>query len=89
MKFLSGGKLQMNKRIFVPNSNKEEKIILPVISTFIEYSFDNIKDDQLLKLLNPTSDEHASKEYRLHIGPQIIRNVLINSIQNYEDSKND
>ena len=55
----------------------------------IEYSFDNIKDDQLLKLLNPTSDEHASKEYRLHIGPQIIRNVLINSIQNYEDSKND
>ena len=31
----------------------------------------------------------ASKEYRLHIGPQIIRNVLINSIQNYKDKKND
>ncbi|MDC0227223.1 FAD binding domain-containing protein [Alphaproteobacteria bacterium] len=55
----------------------------------IEYSFTNIKDDQLLLLLDPTSDEHASKEYRLHIGPQIIRNVLINSIQNYKDKKND
>jgi len=55
----------------------------------IEYSFTNIKDDQLLLLLDPTSDEHASKEYRLHIGPQIIRNVLNNSIQNYKDKKND
>jgi carbon-monoxide dehydrogenase medium subunit len=55
----------------------------------IEYNFDNIKNDQFLSLLNPTSDEHASMEYRLHIGPQIIRNVLINSIQNYKDNKND
>ena len=55
----------------------------------IEYSFTNIKDDQLLLLLDPTSDEHASNEYRSHIGPQIIRNVLINSIQNYKDKKND
>ena len=55
----------------------------------IEYNFDNIKNDQFLSLLNPTSDEHASMEYRLHIGPQVIRNVLINSIQNYKDNKND
>ena len=55
----------------------------------IEYDFDNIKNDQFLSLLDPTSDEHASMEYRLHIGPQIIRNVLINSIQNYKDNKND
>ena len=55
----------------------------------IEYNFDNIKNDQFLSLLDPTSDEHASMEYRLHIGPQIIRNVLINSIQNYKDNKND
>ena len=55
----------------------------------IEYNFENIKNDQFLSLLNPTSDEHASMEYRLHIGPQIIRNVLINSIQNYKDNKND
>ena len=55
----------------------------------IECNFDNIKNDQFLSLLNPTSDEHASMEYRLHIGPQIIRNVLINSIQNYKDNKND
>ena len=55
----------------------------------IESNFDNIKNDQFLSLLDPTSDEHASMEYRLHIGPQIIRNVLINSIQNYKDNKND
>ena len=55
----------------------------------IEYNFDNIKNDQFLSLLDPTSDEHASMEYKLHIGPQIIRNVLINSIQNYKDNKND
>ena len=55
----------------------------------IEYNFDNIKNDQFLSLLDPTSDEHASMEYRLHIGPQIIRNVLINSIKNYKDNKND
>ena len=55
----------------------------------IEYDFDNIKNDQFLSLLDPTSDEHASMEYRLHIGPQVIRNVLINSIQNYKDNKND
>ena len=55
----------------------------------IEYNFDNIKNDQFLSLLDPTSDEHASMEYRLYIGPQIIRNVLINSIQNYKDNKND
>jgi carbon-monoxide dehydrogenase medium subunit len=55
----------------------------------IEYDFDNIKNDQFLSLLDPTSDEHASMEYRLHIGPQIIRNVLINSIKNYKDNKND
>ena len=55
----------------------------------IEYNFDNIKNDQFLSLLNPTSDEHASTEYRSYIGPQIIRNVLINSIQNYKDNKND
>ena len=54
----------------------------------IESNFD-IKDDQFLSLLDPTSDEHASMEYRLHIGPQVIRNVLINSIQNYKDNKND
>ena len=45
MKFLSGGKLQMNKRIFVPNSNKEEKITLPVISTFIEHKSTKILFD--------------------------------------------
>ena len=55
----------------------------------IESNFDNIKNDQFLSLLDPTSDEHASMEYRLHIGPQVIRNVLINSIQNYKDNKND
>jgi len=55
----------------------------------IESNFDNIKNDQFLLLLDPTSDEHASMEYRLHIGPQVIRNVLINSIQNYKDNKND
>ena len=55
----------------------------------IESNFDNIKNDQFLSLLDPTSDEHASMEYRLHIGPQVIRNVLINSIQNYKDKKND
>ena len=55
----------------------------------IKYNFDNIKNDQFLSLLDPTSDEHASMEYRLHIGPQVIRNVLINSIQNYKDNKND
>ena len=55
----------------------------------IEYDFDNIKNDQFLSLLDPASDEHASMEYRLHIGPQIIRNVLINSIQNYKDNNND
>ena len=55
----------------------------------IESNFDNIKNDQFLSLLDPTSDEHASMEYRLHIGPQVIRNVLINSIQNYIDNKND
>ena len=55
----------------------------------IESNFDNIKNDQFLSLLDPTSDEHASMEYKLHIGPQIIRNVLINSIQNYKDNKND
>ena len=55
----------------------------------IESNFDNIKNDQFLSLLDPTSDEHASMEYRLHIGPQIIRNVLINSIKNYKDNKND
>ena len=54
----------------------------------IESNFD-IKNDQFLSLLDPTSDEHASMEYRLHIGPQVIRNVLINSIQNYKDNKND
>ena len=55
----------------------------------IESNFNNIKNDQFLSLLDPTSDEHASMEYRLHIGPQVIRNVLINSIQNYKDNKND
>ena len=55
----------------------------------IESNFDNINNDQFLSLLDPTSDEHASMEYRLHIGPQVIRNVLINSIQNYKDNKND
>lgn len=55
----------------------------------IESNFDNIKNDQFLSLLDPTSDEHASMEYRLYIGPQVIRNVLINSIQNYKDNKND
>ena len=55
----------------------------------IESNFDNIKNDQFLSLLDPTSDEHASMEYRLHVGPQVIRNVLINSIQNYIDNKND
>ena len=55
----------------------------------IESNFDNIKNDQFLSLLDPTSDEHASMEYRLHIGPQVMRNVLINSIQNYKDNKND
>ena len=55
----------------------------------IESNFDNIKNDQFLSLLDPTSDEHASMEYRLHIGPQVIRNVLMNSIQNYIDNKND
>ena len=55
----------------------------------IESNFDNIKNDQFLSLLDPTSDEHASMEYRLHIGPQVIRNVLISSIQNYKDNKND
>ena len=55
----------------------------------IEYDFDNIKNHQFLSLLDPTSDEHASMEYRSYIGPQIIRNVLINSIQNYKDNKND
>ena len=54
----------------------------------IESNFD-IQNDQFLSLLDPTSDEHASMEYRLHIGPQVIRNVLINSIQNYKDNKND
>ena len=54
----------------------------------IESNFD-ITNDQFLSLLDPTSDEHASMEYRLHIGPQVIRNVLINSIQNYKDNKND
>ncbi len=54
----------------------------------IESNFD-ITNDQFLSLLNPTSDEHASMEYRLYIGPQVIRNVLINSIQNYKDNKND
>jgi len=55
----------------------------------IEYNFDSIKNDQFLSLLDPTSDEHASMEYRSYIGPQIIRNVMINSIQNYKDNKND
>ena len=72
MKFLSGGKLQMNKRIFVPNSNKEEKITLPVISTFIEHKSTKILFDtgchpnvhtepkkrwgQLAKIMKPVGD---------------------------------
>ena len=72
MKFFSGGKLQMNKRIFVPSSNKEEKIILPVISTFIEHKSTKILFDtgchpnvhiepekrwgQLAKIMKPVGD---------------------------------
>ena len=83
----------INSKICVGGAG-ETPIRLSNIETLIkgknvEYNFDNIKNDQFLSLLDPTSDEHASMEYRLHIGPQIIRNVLINSIQNYKDNKND
>ena len=83
----------INSKICVGGAG-ETPIRLSNIETLIkgknvEYNFDNIKNDQFLSLLDPTSDEHASMEYRLHIGPQVIRNVLINSIQNYKDNKND
>ena len=55
----------------------------------IENSFDNIKNDQLTLLLKPNSDTHASAEYRLHIAPKIIKNVLIKSIKNYKENTND
>lgn len=55
----------------------------------INFSFNQVKDNELLLLLDPNSDAHASKEYRLHIAPKIIRNTLFNSIQNYKDSNND
>jgi N-acyl homoserine lactone hydrolase len=45
MKFLSGGRLKMSKRIFVPTSSREEKIDLPVISTLIQYKKTNILFD--------------------------------------------
>jgi N-acyl homoserine lactone hydrolase len=87
MKFLSGGKLQMNKSIFVPNSNKEEKITLPVISTFIEHKSTKILFDtgchpnvytepekrwgQLAKIMKPVGD----------FNDNLILNLKKNSIE--------
>jgi glyoxylase-like metal-dependent hydrolase (beta-lactamase superfamily II) len=45
MKFLSGGKIKMSKRIFIPSSNREDQINLPVISTLIQYKKTNILFD--------------------------------------------
>jgi|TARA_B110000503_G_scaffold34630_1_gene56435 N-acyl homoserine lactone hydrolase len=45
MKFLSGGRLKMSKRVFVPDATREEKIDLPVISTLIQYKNTNILFD--------------------------------------------
>ena len=55
----------------------------------IEVSFNEIKNDQINLLLKPNSDLHASAEYKLHIAPKIIKNVLIKSIQNYKENTND
>ena len=55
----------------------------------IEDSFKEIKNNQITLLLKPNSDVHASAEYKLHIAPKIIKNVLIKSIQNYKENTND
>ena len=40
--FLNSGRVQMKKKIFVPNLATDEKFELPVISTYINYKKTNI-----------------------------------------------
>jgi CO/xanthine dehydrogenase FAD-binding subunit len=35
--------------------------------------------------LDPNTDVNASAEYKVHIAPKIIKNVLIKSVQNYKE----
>ena len=43
--FLNSGRVQMKKKIFIPDINTDEKFQLPVISTYINYKKTNILFD--------------------------------------------
>jgi|TARA_B110000503_G_scaffold34630_1_gene56433 aerobic carbon-monoxide dehydrogenase medium subunit len=51
----------------------------------LEYPFNQIKDKEIISLLDPNTDVNASAEYKVHIAPKIIKNVLIKSVQNYKE----